>query len=125
MRGWEEVKKPILWVLAGRIVEFEWIVNRMYEQYGSKEQSPYDIRYISDEQRIRGFRDCFYICEGNWFKRSDYEYIIEIMRHSGFKEIGYSDLFGESRSSSSDGYADRYEEIGYNNEFLTEEEMTI
>ena len=117
--------KPILWVLAGRMLEFDHIAHRMYSKYGGKEQSPYDIRYISDEQRIRGYKHCFYICEGTWFRRNDLNYIMEIMHVSGFKELMYSDLFGESRSSDSDDQRVFHNLKVKKEEFLTEEEMTI
>lgn len=81
-------KEPIL-VLAGNHAEFVYHARRFRENF-------YPI-YLSEVRVIRGRRDGKYICVGNWMRKPERELaeIREILRMSGFREVGYSEVINE------------------------------
>lgn len=123
--------KPILWIWAGNVNEYEYHAREIWTHFGSKEACPYDVRYINEAQKIRGYRDCVYICYGRWYGRSDYdiEETKAIMNHANFKELGHSDIFGVDEKYNSYGYDIEMEHRALGGhvtgDFFTEEEFDI
>lgn len=84
----------------------------------------YDFRYISDEYSIlRGYKDEKYICLGNWNRRHRSIEIMIMMRHAGYKEVGFSEVTGIG--GETDYKTERERDAMFQNEFISEEEMTI
>jgi len=109
-----------LFLLCGNHNEFTYWARRILEK-----TDEYCVIYVSESRVVRGHRNEDYICLGNWFKVGSFEteIAIEIMRHSDFNELKFSDIF--DHDSEEEEARDYYTGIYEKPEFIKEEEMWI
>lgn len=125
---WPSDPKPILFIMAGSIQEYDYFRNKMFNHYAGRDRCPYEARYLHDESKLRGHRDQNFICYGNWHRKPDRDLAIirELLRHGNHKELGHSDIFGvedESVRGTVD-YKD-LNRVPTGFEFFDEEEFNI
>ena len=86
----DDIKKEICWIVAGRVSEFDEYVRKKRSQYAIlRQECPYDYRYVSSADSLRGQVVTRGFFVGSWRDRTDIKTIQEAIAISKFKQNEY------------------------------------